>query len=72
MGFLSQVASDFGASPAAATAANAPSQNGTFSELRKAIRKQHPELPPEQGMAKGGLTAKGWGKARGARGAKVY
>lgn len=24
------------------------------------------------GMAKGGMTAKGWGKARGARAAKVY
>lgn len=26
----------------------------------------------DMGMKKGGMTAKGWGKARGARGAKVY
>ena len=83
MSFLTQAAQSFGAKPAAEVPANSVDSNDPFASLRDVVRRQNPELPPDtamkkggkvkaEGMAKGGLTPRGWGKARGARGAKIY
>jgi hypothetical protein len=36
------------------------------------VKKRRAAQDSDEGMAKGGLAAKGWGKARGARAAKIY
>ena len=72
MSFLSDAAQDSGASPPGA-APREKKQSSPLDVLRDAIRRQHPELPENVQMKMGGaVKAKGWGKARSARGAKVY
>jgi hypothetical protein len=57
MTFLSDTARDFGAAPPGAVPKE-PKQSTPFDDLRKSMRKQHPELSEDvQGMKKGGMTA---------------
>jgi hypothetical protein len=63
-------------SRAAGRAANADSEGGMkpgqSPSLENPLRQAKGGKVKAEGMAKGGMTAKGWGKARGARAAKVY
>ena len=45
---------------------------GQSPSLENPLRQAKGGKVKAEGMAKGGMTAKGWGKARGARAAKVY
>jgi hypothetical protein len=56
MSFLSDAAQDSGASPPG-VAPRGQKQSSPLDILRDAIRKQHPELPENVQMKKGGMTA---------------
>jgi hypothetical protein len=65
MSFLTQVAQNFGASPPAAAIANNASKEDAFANLRNAIRRQHPELPQDTPMKKGGKVSTASSRADG-------
>ena len=65
MSFLTQVAQSFGASPPAAASTSNVGQDDALAKLRDAIRKQHPELAPDQGMKKGGKVVSASSRADG-------
>ena len=65
MTFLSDTARDFGAAPPGA-APREPKQSTPFDDLRKSMRKQHPELSEDaQGMKKGGKVSSASSRADG-------